>query len=888
MYRHFLVICLFAYAKLSFAAATDWNCQKNQAGEWSCVTQSPPSSTLPAPAETDAEPEESRIRIKKSMQTTGTKTKKQSVVKMPTEIKVKYATDPAPLAAPEVADATAPPEQLSATRDGWSCTPSAEDESWNCHLTGADPKGEAQIIREEDEMAFRLLDRAFSRQQERAFKNLLGEFPFDPWGQCDSRKHVTRNLVPRKHLRDITPLEITSDYSELLDGEITDFVGSVEMRRADQHLLANKASYDTVSEMLDTQGHVYYSEDGFALFSNSASLHFPSSRSTLRDVLFISLDGPVRGSAKVAYRDSEVLSHYRDAAYTSCRPGNQDWVIHADRLKMNRDTGLGSAMHAWLEFKGIPVIYTPYINFPIDDRRTTGFLFPSWGTNDENGFDFETPFYWNISPNMDMTFKPRYLSKRGVMLAGEYRYLTEISTGSVGIEYMPYDEVREEARFHGKIRSTTHFLPGLIADLDLNYVSDDDYFDELGDTLAISDRRHVRSRADLTYNTENISFLARGESYQTIDRSIAKASRPYLKIPQVMMNLGHSFDEYPVDVGLSNEYVNFYRSDSVTGHRFNAKPFITMPLVGSGAYFTPKLSFQFTQYLLSGQTAGLSNNITRALPIASIDTGLFLEKEFQFGDSSLLHTIEPRLFYLYIPETDQSDIPIFDTALNDFTYNSLFREFSYSGIDRIQNANQISVGLTSRIMNSDTGMEYLRFNVGQIFYFADRTASGIRETEAMSNLVAELNGRFDEHWSFSTGMQWDYYNEKFTRLHANIQFINQPDQIINLGYRFREDELTQTDISFRWPIYDEWYAVGRWQYSWKFDITKEGFIGLEKEGCCWRFRVVGRKFVNSVSETAEAEQQTGVFVQLELKGLSSIGDKVEEFLEKNISGYEKP
>lgn len=892
MYRHFLVICLFAYAKLSFAAATDWNCQKNQSGEWSCITQSSPSVPL-----TDSEKTEeikldsppSQVSTPQQQPATGTvKITQQPESK---EIQVKYAKDPAPLTAPETSDAAAPPQKFTGQREGWSCMPSAEDESWDCHLSGVDPKGETRTMREEDEEGFRLLERAYSRQQERAFKNMLTEFPFDPWGQCNDPKTAVGTFVSKKHLRDTTPLEIDSNYSELLDGEINDFVGDVEMRRADQHLMANKASYDTVSDMLDTQGQVYYSEDGFALFSSSASLHFESDKATLRDVLFISSDGPIRGSAKVAYRDSEMLSHYKEASYTTCRPGNQDWVIHASRLKMNRESGLGSAKDAWLEFKGIPLLYTPYINFPIDDRRTTGFLFPSWGLNDENGFDFETPFYWNIAPNMDMTLRPRYLSKRGVLLGGEYRYLTEISSGLVGWEYMPYDDVREEARFHGKIRSTTQFMPGLLADLDLNYVSDKDYFDELGDTLSVSDRRHVRSRADLTYNNENVSFLARGESYQTIDKTIPKAARPYLKLPQLSLNLGHSFDEVPIDIGMGNEYINFYRSGSVTGHRFNVKPFITTPLVSSGAYITPKLSFQYTQYLLNNQTPGLSSSISRALPIASLDSGLFFEKDFEFGGSPLIHTIEPRVFYLYIPETDQSEIPIFDTALNDFTYNSLFREYSYSGIDRVQNANQVSVGLTSRILNSNTGTEHLRFNIGQIFYFQDRTAvlpGAAIETASMSNLVAELGGRIDEHWSFSTGMQWDYYQQKFTRGHVSLQFINQPEQIINLAYRYRDNELTQSDISFRWPLYDEWYAVGRWQYSWLYNSTKESFLGLEKEGCCWRFRIVGRQFVNSISDTAEAELQTGVFVQLELKGLSSIGDKVEEFLEKNISGYEKP
>jgi LPS-assembly protein len=904
MNRHIFVVSLFVYAPFSLATTADWNCQKNEAGEWSCVTglPSPKPQSSPSEKQTPSEPLSStKLPPKAEALPALSETvqrRQPPAQKTEKEIKVKLAKDPAPISALVTPNAVmnapvaVPPKQAANNPDGWNCLPSSEDDNWDCQLVGVDPKGKVQIVKEDYDRGIGLLDPAFTRQQESAFKNLLSEFSYDPWGQCNSRQPIAKSQIPRKHLRDTTPLDITSDYSELLDGEITGFIGNVEMSRADQHLRANMASYDTISDMMDTQGQIYYSEDGLALFSNSASLHFATDQSVLRDALFISLDGPIRGSAKVAYRDSEMLSHYKEAAYTSCRPGNQDWIIHANRFKMNKESGLGSATHAWLEFKGVPLFYTPYINFPIDDRRTTGFLFPSWGSNDENGFDLEVPFYWNIAPNFDATLRPRYLSKRGLLLGGDFRYLTGMTTGSVGLEIMPYDELRNKPRFHGKLINFTRLAPGLIADLDLNYVSDDDYFDELGDTLSISDRRHVRSRADLRYNQPGLSFLTRAESYQTIDRTIPKEFRPYLKLPQVSLNLGHSFESsLPVDLGMSNEYINFYRSNSVTGHRLNTKPFISLPLIGSGAYITPKLSYQFTQYLLSNQVDGKSESISRGLPIASVDTGLFLEKEFKFGRSDLLHTIEPRVFYLYIPEDNQDDIPIFDTALNDFTYNSLFREYSYSGLDRIQNANQVSVGLSTRIIDSNTGMEYLKFGVGEIFYFADRTATipgQAIQTNRLSNVVAELSGRFNQHLSFSTGIQWDPYTDEFTRGHARLQFINRPDQIINLGYHYRQNELIQSDVSFRWPIYNNWYAVGRWQYSLKFNTTKESFLGLEKEGCCWRFRLVGRKYINAISDSAEAELQTGIFMQLELKGLSSFGDKVEEFLEENISGYEKP
>ncbi len=936
MTRHFFTTVLLLYAPLSLADMADWNCQKNAAGEWACVTEVPskkiPTNTEPVESPSEPildstteptalestpviEPTEVIIPASKSSVSTPSvvkpiiSTQQQAQKKAaekalklspqsPKEIKVKFVEDPAPIPAlvsPKAvmaAPAAIPPKQGAKNQDGWNCVPNKADESWDCQLVGVDPKGDIQKIKDDNPLSFRLLDPAFNRPQERAFKNLLGNLPYDPWGSCDGSPPDKSKFVATKHLRETSVLDITSDYSELVNGEITGFIGDVDMTRADQHLRADMASYDTVSDMMDTQGQVYYTEDGLALFSHSASLRFATDQSVMRDVLFVTLDGPIRGSASVAYRDSSTLSHFRDAQYTTCKPGNQDWIIHADRFKMNKDSGLGAATNAWLEFKGIPFLYTPYINFPIDDRRKSGFLFPSWSSNDENGFDLEMPFYWNIATNLDAVLRPRYLSKRGVLLGAEFRYLTEITTGSVAVEYMPNDALRNQARFHGQIINRTHFTPNLTADLDLSYVSDDDYFDELGNTLTITDRRHIRSRGDIRYNQKGVSFLARGEYYQTIDKTIPKNLRPYLKLPQVSLNLGQSFEApLPIDFGINNEYINFYRSSSVVGHRFNTKPFITLPIIGSGAYITPKISYQFTQYLLDHQDRGVPNTISRGLPIASVDAGLFLEKAFKFGHSDLLHTVEPRVFYLYIPDDNQQDIPVFDTAENDFTLNSLFREFSYSGLDRVQNANQVSVGLTSRIINANTGMEYLKFGIGETFYFADRTAmlpnQPIR-TRQLSNVIAELTGRYNQHLSFTSSLQWDPYANDFTRGHFSLQWINRPDQILNLGYRYRQNELIQSDISFRWPIYDNWYVVGRWQYSLKFNTTKESFLGLEKESCCWRFRVVGRKYINAISDADEAETQTGIFVQLELKGLSSFGDKVEEFLEENISGYEKP
>nr|WP_305907156.1 LPS assembly protein LptD [Methylomarinum sp. Ch1-1]MDP4519883.1 LPS assembly protein LptD [Methylomarinum sp. Ch1-1] len=788
------------------------------------------------------------------------------------------------------------PPRTVAKRPGWTCSANEQDETWNCSLIGADPKGRARVV-EHAEHDAGLLDPAYDFSEEEIFKALQAQLPYDPWQNCLGPSVSQPALVGDKDLRNTAPMDVHADYSEVFDKEITSFFGNVDITRADQHVQADMASYDTVSETMDAQGHVFYSENEISLYSETALLNLATDEARLREALFISPSGPIRGSADVVYRDSKVLSRYTEASFTSCRPGNQDWVVHADRLKMNRATGQASAKHAWLEFKGLPVLYTPYISFPLDDRRLSGILPPSFGSTEKNGFDLEVPYYWNIAPNYDATITPRYMTKRGGMLRTQFRYLTEISRGNIGLEYMPYDSLREESRYSASVQAQSNFGYGVSSNLDLNYVSDDDYFNDLNNALGFSDTRHVRSLADLRYNQSWMSFVARLENYQTIDRSIPPGARPYQKYPQLQLNLHHEMDDFPLNLAMENQYTYFYRSGRVSGQRLNLKPSISFPWQTAGAFFTPKFSLQHTQYALEDQLPGRAEDISRTLPIVSVDGGLFFERDFDFGDSSYLHTLEPRAFYLYIPHEDQSDIPLFDTSLYDLNFFSLFRDNRFNGPDRVQDANQVTLALTSRLIDSDSGRERLKLSVGEIFYFRDREVllrGNTPETNSLSNLIAELSGQLTDHLSFSSSVQWNPDVNDITRGQGTIRYRNQPEQIINLGYRYRRDNpnleatIIQSDMSFRWPLYDNWFAVGRWQYSLKFNQTVESFLGLEKESCCWRFRVIGRRFVNNISNSEEAKAENGVFVQLELKGLASFGDKVDNFLEKNLYGYRKP
>ncbi len=975
LYTTYLALLFFT----DIATATEnpaWNCEQGPNGEWTCLNQKPatpeqaqpkiittqspktapqsqpstgnaatqattqeadnrkeaaapiaeqsiepsqPSVSEQAPAITALPAQETADR--KAITQQASQPAAQAVTEQPAKPKLhaRIADNQRPVIEKLPARSEAP--EKTPKNQGWSCDSGEEANNWNCNLVGPDPKGQAQIVEASEPSAFWFTP-TYDQQQERTFQALRGEFDQDPWQNCSAwSAPKNKPKTTSKAVRDSADTDILSDFSEVYDGEILNFAGNIDLRRADQHLLSDKASYDTVAETMDAQGNVLYSEDTLAIASDTASLSMGKDEARLRKAQFIAAEAPIRGSADVMYRDSKTLSRYHEATFTSCPPGNQDWIAHASRLKINRESGLGSAKNAWLEFKGAPVMYLPYISFPVDNRRTSGLLAPTWGSTQRNGADIAAPFYWNIAPNFDTVITPRYMEKRGFMLRNQFRYLTEMSKGSLGTEILPFDEIEDKTRYSATFKDFTRFTPHLRATTDLNYVSDKEYFNDMNNALGFQTNSFLPSNALLSYNRPGILLSTGAYHYQSVDKTIPDAGMPYDVLPRIKLDLNHSFDNMPLALEMVNQYSHFYHNakDDLTGHslkvngqRFSAAPSISLPLEASAGFFIPKITGQYTQYQLSKQadfelSAKQSDSISRVLPIFSVDSGVMFEKDLEIGNSGYIHTLEPRAFYLYIPRVDQNDIPLFDTAAYDTNFYSLFRENRFSGMDRIQDANQITLAGTTRLIDAETGLEPVKLSFGQIIYFQDRTVdldylSDTRpaETSTTSNFVGELSGQLTRHLSYVTGAQWDPLSNGFARTQAALKYRNQPDQIFDVGYRWRNNnpndlsslaqtQISQSDVSFRWPIAAGWYGLGRWQYSFNFDKTTESFIGIEKETCCWRLRVIGRRYINGATTTdilaPDAKAENALFVQLELKGLTSFGNSVDQFLQQTLPGY---
>lgn len=691
---------------------------------------------------------------------------------------------------------------------------------------------------------------------------------------------------------------IVADEADLVEGGVSTLTGNAEVTRDSQQVTADVIEYDDAGETADLDGNINYWDDALFLKSNEAFLELDDGVGDFTDADYILKDSRARGIASRMILDVGTRTEMQDVEYTTCDPEDEFWKLTADNIDLDHDNNSGTAKHVVLRIKDVPVFYSPYLSFPLSKERKSGFLAPGYGNTSRHGFEVRTPYYWNISPNMDATLTPRLLTDSGVMAMGEYRYLFSRASGEVSFEYLASDNERQDE--HRNAFSLTHhqqFLDTGELFLTYNRVSDKFYFEDFGNQLDTTSTRFLERRAETSYRGNNWNITARVQDYQTVDRSIETTARPYKRLPQILFNYDSPRTYGQINYGIGTETVYFDRggddifantaNDNVNGLRVHVNPYISFPMRTVATYLEPKLSLDYTQYNLE-DSANFNNNPSRVLPVFSLDGGIFLERETKLFNTKFLQTLEPRIYYLYTPEEDQSDLPVFDTGLLTNSFDALFRENRFSGNDRRGDANQITFAVTSHLINQETGQNLGRISVGQIFYLQDREVTlpgGTIRDEDSSAFIAEFNTTAIRHWNIGGDIIWDPNvgngTEKIT---AQASYNPAPGKVLNMAYRVRRDttDIEQSDISFRWPVYKNWNAVGRWNYAVPEDRSLELFAGLEYESCCWGARLVARRFLTDI----DGDFDTGVFLQFELKGLAGVGKKTVDFLKQQIPGYQ--
>lgn len=707
--------------------------------------------------------------------------------------------------------------------------------------------------------------------------------------------------------------------------------GDIEVIQQDGLVQGSNGTYNRDTEIFDLQGEVRIRRPGMLIVGSNVRVDRGGESSEITNASYVLHEQNIRGQADIiVYTDADGIITIDNGLYTRCEPGDNSWLISSKKITLDQKTGRGTARNVTLRINDIPVFYTPYISFPINDERVSGLLAPVMGSTRDGGFDFSMPYYFNLAANYDATLSPRIISRRGIMAGLETRYLGRNSNNIVNLYYLPDDDLYNPAtvnipntdspptddRWFLGIDHIGRLKGSWTSYVDYSAVSDEDYFQDLGNTgLSITTRSFLYRTARINYLGNNWRFTTSALGYQIIDPTVAEVNQPYDRLPKMTLQ-GKFYQGSNLEYEMEAEYVYFDRDINpnaltqaqinngalVTGQRLSLEPEISWTWSTAGAFVTPTAKYKYARYELDDQALSQVDDPSRGIFMASLDSGLIFEREFERGDKPYIQTLEPRLFYLYSEYEDQSDIPIFDSSSMTFSYNQLFREDRFSGKDRIGDSNQLTVALSSRFLDA-RGVEKASVSIGQIVYFEDRRVTlrnlpGQSQREASSSLASEFSYQFNDNWRAFSYLEWNSSDNSFEV--GNFQFRYQSDinQILNLGYRFRDVKnpltatgvdrrIKQTDISTVWPLDSNWSLIGRWNYDHANSRNLETIAGVEYNNCCWKVRVIARKWIDNDSLFfGDVDKNTGIFLQFELKGFGSIlGGNVSSILNNGITGY---
>lgn len=710
--------------------------------------------------------------------------------------------------------------------------------------------------------------------------------PPEPFQLCRPEHHVPPE-IPRIEAG-VPPGStiLRADRAETSGPDILTMRGGFEAIREGRGLSADGARYDRSEARVEATGNVRFTQENLLIEGDRGEFYLERDSGEVSQARLRLYDRHARGEARHADILDRHVTVLRDARYTTCDPGEEDWVLRSSRVRLDRESGTGTARNVALTFKGVPVIYSPWLSFPIDDRRKSGFLYPDVGNSSRTGFELATPYYLNLHPRFDATLTPRLMTDRGLMLESEFRYLNPGSAGTLRASYLPDDDIASEDRSLISYRHAPRPAAGLTFDVDYNRVSDTAYLQDFGNDLGTASITHLEQRALATYQATNWAASARLQRYQTIDEAIAPARYPYRQLPALTFR--SQLPEYNLrpNYRLLGTYVDFRHDERIDGRRIDLQPSLTLPLYTLAAYVQPTVTLRHTRYALDA-APGQPDRPARTLPVASLDAGVFLERDTSWMGRPMLHTLEPRLYYLYIPYRDQSDLPVFDTGLPDFNFTQLFRDNRFNGSDRVGDANQVSVAVVTRLLDAESGRERMRAGIGRIVYFEDRevTLSGEPETARVSDIVAEAKAALTPSVSMQLDLRYSESLEEIDRSRIAVDYRPARRQLIGLAYRFREETLKQTDVRILWPLGRRWHAVARHTYSLHDRRDLETLVGFEYRNCCWRARIAHRRHLDEVLAGDEPRYNRSLYLQLELIGLASLGDDLETLLDRGILGY---
>ena len=722
------------------------------------------------------------------------------------------------------------------------------------------------------------------------------------------------DLVSEKQSSEIfqESVEIEGDSLETLLDRKMKAKGNAILKKGNKTIKAEVIEYDQISEKLITQGNTSIDLEKISLSGTKLNYRLSDQTGKMEDVTFnIKSDKKeetivqkgiqvtkryydFRGDAKAIFFEGENKTKLESSRLTTCEVDSNDWYIKSKNMEIDTKKDQVKASHASLDFKGVPIFYMPSTSFSLNKNRQSGFLSSTFGTTSKSGFEFRVPYYFNISPDMDATLTARYLGKRGPLADGEFRYLTENYSGINQLQYMNHDQSSgQDNRYFLKLNHQHQFGRGWSGSYDLQKVSDNTYFSDLATMIQVTSVVNLPQRVNLNYSGDIWKLNLLTEKYQTLTNA---SNSPYQRLPQVNLSGKKDYDNFILD--LKSQWTLFERDDKfastftdaqkITGSRFTMTPAITIPLTSEYGYIKPKVSANIRSYNLNNSP---DNNKDIVTPIFSLDSGVYLDRNINFLNQNYTNTLEPRLFYVYIPYKDQSVLPNFDSGLADLNMQTLFYENQYNGQDRINDANQLTASLTSKFLDKN-GKERLSAIIAQRYYFEDRRVIGNDLTEAQkanSDIFMGASAKLPNSLNLDAMFQFDPTSNSLLRSTLGSRYNPEPGKMLNVSYRLIDNiidnnqDLEVFNAAGQWPLGNRFYSIGRYNYDLKSSQTIEVLAGLEYDGGCW----VARSIFDRISLPTSPNPNYAFFIQLELNGIGSIGsdaNKLNNFLYRNVPG----
>lgn len=671
---------------------------------------------------------------------------------------------------------------------------------------------------------------------------------------------------------------LEADNGEISRLGISKLDGSVIIQRNKQLLNADKATYDRRTEQVKATGNVILNSGDTDFSSNSIDYNLSKQQGTIKNAKYQVRDSHTHGESKIIKQQNADELELQDATYTTCPLMDPSWHIASRSIKLNNKTQIGRAENVTLRVGNVPLFYFPWLSFSLNNQRKSGFLSPKAGISDQSGYELTVPYYFNIAPNYDATVSLTALSERGWRIDNEFRFMTENSKGILEYQAFPKDKkYDDEWRDYFKIGYEHRLGNNSELTFKAEGVSDNDYFDDLNDSLVSSTTSALEREIRYSVDGKNWNFSLSALDYQVLDADY----QPYAKLPEAKFSYKSPHKYNRLDLSLDAEATYFESSADPTGLRIDVGLQASKRFGNDAWYVQPTLEYRLTQYNLQDNPGG--NTLSRNIPTFSLDSGLFFERILNNG---FKQTLEPRLLYTYTPYSDQSDIPIFDTALADFsTTTQLFETNRFTGKDRIGDTNQLTLAVTSRLQNPKTGKELLEVSAGQVFYFDDRevTLSGESTlTNKSSEIAFELSGRLNDKTRLSTTLLWDPDKSDWSSQEARINYQDEKSRIINFSYQHLDGEVREIDTSFSLPLNQKWSMVGRADYDLFNDRSLELLAGFEYKDCCWGTRIVARRYLTSDNTTYD----DALYFEFDLKGLGSLGNSARSILQEKTYGHE--